>query len=204
RVRKEGRISLTHRPQNRQQANERRGFIKHMLDLDYELAAVAIHKPSIHTPDNFKKRYFLYFYAVRLLLEAFTKPRPDLAKERFKIVFSSRKGLSTEAFEDYMDTIRGSPFVKRDYVDWSAVAPYDVECVPNRTYIGLQMADCFASAVGKALEHNEHDMTECSYVRQLAPRVMRVNGSHKGYGIKLWPMPTGVFKSERFRWFHEI
>ncbi len=89
----------------------------------------------------------------------------------------------------------------------SAIIPhYEAFCAkPNKDLIGLQVADCFASALGQALEKNDYGMTECCYVRQLSPRIMNLNGSSKGTGIKLWPHPQPSFLDHaRFNWWNEM
>lgn len=185
--------------------NERRGFIKHMGELDYVLASVAIHKPSLRNPENLRKKYYLYFYATRMLLEAVTKWMLHHEPKTLKIIFSSRKGLSVDNFADYLTKVRSSPFVKHDYVKWKYVDPYNFESRSNRELIGLQMADCFASSLAQAVEFNDHAMTECRYIRELSHRFMRLNQNWVGYGVKMWPFPSSpLYRESRFDWCREV
>ena len=44
----------------KQSHSTRRGFIKHMTELEYSLCAVVIHKKSLVKRDNFTKKYFFW------------------------------------------------------------------------------------------------------------------------------------------------
>lgn len=48
----------------------RLGFIMAMRETGFRGFGIAIHKPSIRQRENFSKKYFLYFYALRFLLGA--------------------------------------------------------------------------------------------------------------------------------------
>jgi hypothetical protein len=187
-----------------QSHSTRRGFIQHMLELEYTLCAVAINKRLITKSDNFKRKYYLYFYAARFLLEAVSHWADREGAGKVMIMFSTRRGLSTENFEGYLNVARRSPWAK-DYAKWELIEPYDFHAKPNKDLIGLQVADCYASALGQALEKNDYGMTECCYVRQLSPRIMNLNGARKGTGIKLWPHPQPSFLDHaRFNWWNEM
>lgn len=176
-----------------------------MIELDYTLLSVVIHKRSLRFTDNFQKKYFLYFYATRLLLEAATAWVHENQPGPLRVEFSTRRGLSVDSFCEYLEIVRTSRHVTRDYVKWQYIDHRHFHASPNRNLVGLQMADCYASAIGQALELNDHDMTDCCYVRQLQPKIMARNGTCKGYGVKIWPPPgRAIMTQPRLDWYHLI
>jgi hypothetical protein len=82
----------------------RLGFIHTMRDTGMRAIAVAIYKPAIRQPDNFRKKYYLYFYALRFLLEKATIwCREYGAIDEMHVYLSTRRGLAIENLNQYLE-----------------------------------------------------------------------------------------------------
>lgn len=194
--------------------HERLGFIHHMRSAPYKLFSVAIHKPSLRKPENFRKPYFMYFYAAKLLLERVTayvrdaSPQVDWGRNVASMAFSSRRGLLKENIVEYLELLqlrsdRDDYFsrLSNHNIHWPSLSLEKIDCVDNGEMIGLQMADLFASSVAQALEYSPHSLTECRYLRSLKPMIYNRDGNYIGYGLKLFPDPsTAMLAEDRFSW----
>jgi hypothetical protein len=181
--------------------DERLGFIQAIREAPYQGMAVVFHKPSIIKQDRFKQRYWLYFYALKFLLERATRWADQTAHEPIHLMLSSRKGLDPEALKVYLSRIKNSPFVRRDEILWHAFQHDEIHIELNRKYRGLQVADCVASAIFKALEKSEYGTLEPRYISELEPIFARY--PYSGFQpISYWPsIPTEIFQ-ERFSWLN--
>lgn len=183
--------------------HERLGFIRHMVaNVPYRAFAVAIHKPSIRKPENFQKKYYLYFYALRFLLERATNwCEVNDAEDNLIVKLSARGGLSAENVVDYLARVQDSPFVTKDNMKWDYLFSDAFECLHNKELIGLQVADCVASSVSQALEYSEYSTLECRYVQELAPYFCCDRGSLRSR-VTLWPSQSGshYVQGQRLAW----
>lgn len=172
--------------------HERLGFIRHMVAaVPYRAFAVAIHKPSIRRPENFQKKYYLYFYALRFLLERATNWCDSNNGMDLVVKLSARGGLSANNVVEYLARVQDSPFVTKDNMKWDYLFPDAFECLHNKELIGLQMADCVASSVSQALEYSEYSTLECRYIRELSPYFCCDRGSLQSR-ILIWPSQPGL------------
>jgi hypothetical protein len=161
--------------------------------------AVVFHKPSINLPDRFKQKYWLYFYALKFLLERATRWADTIAHEPVHLMLSSRGGLDADALKAYLNRIRYSPFVNRDEILWHAFRHEEIHIQKNRDFRGLQVADCVASALFKAVEPSEYGTLEPRYITELKPIFAR--HPYRGFeAVSCWPaVPVDVYV-ERFGW----
>ncbi len=170
--------------------DQRLGFIAAMRDTGLRAFAIAIHKPSILRHENFTKKYFLYFYGLRFLLERVTTYCRDHCKEPLGVHLSNRKGLTAENLNAYLDRVLTSPFVKQDKMQWEYLSRAHIATYPNKDWRGLQMADCIASSIGKTLELSRYGTTEPRYLAELHPCFHHDNLEY-GRAIKCWPTIPG-------------
>jgi len=166
--------------------DQRLGFISAMRNTGLRAFAIAIHKPSILRRENFTKKYFLYFYGLRFLLERVTTYCRDHCQEPLRVHLSSRKGLTAENLNAYLDRVLTSPFVKQDKMQWEYLSRADINTYPNKDWRGLQMADCIASSIGKTLELSRYGTTEPRYLAELHP-CFHHDSLDYGQAIKCWP-----------------
>jgi hypothetical protein len=179
--------------------DERLGFISAMRAAPYQPFAVIVRKPSILQPENFRRKYYLYFYALRFLLERATYWASEHAKEPMAVKLSSRGGLEKENLQEYFFKIRNSPFVKDDRVVWSYLIEDQIETLENKTLRGLQLADCVASSIYKALEPSQYGTFEPRYIRELRPMFERHPYSLRS-SVKVWPSLGLVSQETRLDW----
>ena len=184
--------------------DERIGFIQHMRHEACAALSVIVHKPSLKSRTNLAKRYFLYFYAARILMERATW-WADYFGETLTIKLSDRRGLTADAFATYLKHARNSPYTTRDLMKWNRLNLDTVSTSPNREFAGLQLADCVASAIGKALEFSEYSTTEPRYVKELNLMLVRFGGDLMAGGAKFFPALTPEIRAqERCQWLSEL
>ncbi|MER8782294.1 DUF3800 domain-containing protein [Mesorhizobium sp. M0663] len=173
--------------------NIRLGFIHAMRDTGMRAIAVAIHKPSITRQDNFRKKYFLYFYALRFLLEKATIwCRDHGSYDEMHVYLSTRRGLQLGNLNDYLTKVIASPFVTTDRMEWSFLRNKGIFLRPNNEFRGLQMADCVVSAIGQAFEPSEFGLLEPRYIEDMGPMFHHDDLTY-GRAIKIWPsIPTNL------------
>ncbi|ESX49398.1 DUF3800 domain-containing protein [Mesorhizobium sp. C416B] len=171
--------------------NVRLGFIDAMRDTGLRAMAVAIYKPGILKPDNFRKRYFLYFYALRFLLEKATIWCRDHGMyDEMHVYLSSRRGLTVENLNEYLERVISSPFVKEDRMEWSFLRNKGIFIKPNEELRGLQIADCVVSSIGQAWEASEFGLYEPRFIKDLRPMFHHDDQTY-ARAIKIWPsVPT--------------
>lgn len=187
--------------------DERLCFIRHMSSLPYTALSVMVHKPSIQKRENLSKKYYLYFYAAKLLLENATIWTKKNSHRKLQIIFSSRGGLTAEQFKEYLGRIPHRNNNAPDYMAWEHLNLDGITCEENKNLIGLQMADYVASAAAKSVEIGPWGIFEDKYVRELRPMLMRYgnNPSARGFGVKIWPGLNGeISLAERLKWFRDI
>lgn len=183
---------------------ERLAFISDISGSAYCGMAVCIHKPSIRFRENFKRPYFLYFYALRFLLERATRWTAQQPQETpLTLMLSSRRGLKEQNLVDYFSTLRASPHTKLDAILWDKLNHNSVHIEPNEKYIGLQVSDCVASSLGKALEFSrEFNTVEPRYIQDLSPIFSKHPQSVRS-SVKIWPEPpTAMRKHPRLGWYY--
>lgn len=189
-------VKLSHR--------KRIAFIRHMADEPYTFMSVAIHKPSIGLTDSFKKPYYLYFYAAKLLLERVSWHCREKKRRLDHIYFSSRRGLREDHAKAYLRRLKRDEWGLSNSIHWPSFNDVGISVQPNKTKIGLQMADAMASSVGQALEP-EFGVTESRYILEMKDQVFQRRGTRMSYGLKVFPRITAAMREEeRFDWLEEF
>lgn len=146
-----------------------------------------------------QKYNWFYNNAVRYLLESASKEcarwsGSDRSKRpKIDVVFSLRKEFSYAQTIAYLEKMRvrgGGRFNSLDQIDWSVVNPYLIRAAKGKDEPGLQVADCLASAIYRALDENNFGTVVPEYLQLLAPRFLRRSGAStpRGHGFKLLPL----------------
>lgn len=183
----------------------RLAFIRHMLPAGYVFMSVAVHKASITQTDNFKRPYYLYFYAAKLLLERISWLARAQGRHLHHLYFSSRRGLKREDVAAYLRLLRNKEAGLSNSIYWPALRGMGIDVLPNKEKIGLQMADLMASSVGQAISPHPYGVTEPRYVLELKSRIYDRKGSKLSYGLKFFPnLSQQMREEERFAWLPEF
>jgi hypothetical protein len=175
----------------------RLGFIHAMRDCGMRALAVAIYKPSIRKKDNFTKRYYLYFYALRFLLEKATVwCREHGLHDELHVYLSSRRGLRLEDLDAYLRRVISSPYVSNDKMEWSYLRNQGIFIRDNKSLRGLQMADCVVSSIGQAWEKSRFGLYEPRYLKDMRPMFHHDSLTYDR-AIKIWPsVPADLITGE--------
>lgn len=189
-------VNLKHR--------KRLAFIRHMAAEPYTFMSVAVHKPSITVTENFKKPYFLYFYAAKLLLERISWHCRTKGRKLDDIYFSSRRGLRKEEVTAYLRRLKRDEWGLKNSIHWQSFEGLGVMVEPNKSKIGLQMADAMASALGQAIEPR-FGITEPRYALEMRHQVYKRGDTRLTYGLKFFPRLSDDLKAEeRFSWLDDF
>lgn len=181
---------------------ERLCFARAIAQAPYHGMAVAFHKRSITKKENFSKKYFMYFYAFRLLLERASRWSKSVAQEPLWVILSDRGGLRQENIVSYLSTIQCSIFTRYDRIAWDHVNYKEIEIKQNKDYIGLQAADCIASSLARSLEpHKEFKITDDCYVDELT-NIFEKSRYTRRECIKIWPTTTQLYTDPRLDWLY--
>lgn len=109
------------------------------------------------------------------------------------VTFSERKGFRYSQTKAYLHKLKlarhGSDyFNNKRTIDWSVVDPSSIDHVRDRAEPLLQIADCVASAVYKAVDEDWFGVAEPAFLEILAPRFIDLGrGNPFGHGFKLLP-----------------
>lgn len=187
---------------HKQEHDARLKFIEKVSASPYEGIGILFHKRSISKHDNFRKKYFLYFYALRFLIEKASTWAKYVANEPLFLILSSRGGLEKENVEEYLQTVKSSSFVL-DNMLWDYFCHDDIKIAENKDYIGLQVADCVAGAICRAVEpHKTFKTLEDRYIKDLSPIFGKQRWSISSR-IKLWPTPAADIRAQkRLDWYY--
>jgi uncharacterized protein DUF3800 len=109
-----------------------------------------------------------------------------------QIVFSRRKEFSYPQTRAYLSKLRTERrdrkyFNNKGQIDWSVVDVFDIESRRDRDEAGLQIADCAASAIFRALDESWFGDTKPDYLKLLSGKFIRVSSTPRDYGFKLLP-----------------
>ena len=122
----------------------------------------------------------------RWTLPAFGEVRP------VKIIFFRRKELSypqTKAYLFKLKTERRDRtyFNNKGQIDWSVVNIFDIDSRKHKDEVGLQIADCAASAIYRSLDKSWFGNVTPQYLWLLKDRFIRLKATPWDYGFKLLP-----------------
>lgn len=109
-----------------------------------------------------------------------------------KIVFSRRKEISYPQTRAYLYKLKSERhdrtyFNNRRQIDWSVVDIPDIDSRKDKDEAGLQIADCAASAIYRALDESWFGDVRPDYLETLRDRFIRNSTTPRDYGFKLLP-----------------
>jgi hypothetical protein len=171
---------------------------------DAKCFVVMSNKPNIENYENKKlgeERSWLYWWLTRLLLERVTDycerqtPAAQVGKDKLRIFFSRRGGLTYDDFKNYLDLLRHQSVnkllhLKTGDIKWSMIDTNEVHVRDHSERAGLQLSDVIAGAFYEAVERNRGEIEHCepSYAKSLKPIVASsASGNVMSYGIKTMP-----------------
>jgi len=109
-----------------------------------------------------------------------------------KVIFSHRKEFSYPQTKAYLYKLKiekrdSSYFNNKRQIDWSVVDIPSVGSSKHQNEVGLQIADCVASAIFRSLDENWFGKAEPRFLEALAPRFISLDKTVRDYGFKLLP-----------------
>jgi hypothetical protein len=134
--------------------------------------------PYIANPDP------LYLWAVRLLLERVSWFIRDHGGGTSVVTFAHLTRFKAAKLHNYRAALEAS----ETNIHWPSFSGHAFRIsYPDRVHL-LQIADCSASAVYKAIEEDRYGLTETRYLDELGPTLYRRAGSPvTSYGLKVFP-----------------
>jgi hypothetical protein len=130
----------------------------------------------------------LYLWAVRLLLERVSWFIRDHGGGSSVVTFAHLTRFKAQKLHNYRQALFHSP----TNIHWPSFDGHQFRFNhPNQVEL-LQVADCSASAIFKAVEADQHGITEPRYLSELGPVVYRYpNSAVTSYGLKVYPNSEG-------------
>jgi hypothetical protein len=168
-------------------------YVREIASAKIRTASVLIHKPSINEPEKFQaKKYLLYRYASRVLLERVSWLCRDSRKEgvgngEAEVIFSNRSKMSYDDLRNYLLTLKTKSDPLGVTIDWSVINPDTVKAINHEKLMGLQLADAVASSLYYAVNLNRYGDAEPRYQEILRSTFYHHKGTALGYGLKFWP-----------------
>jgi hypothetical protein len=141
---------------------------------------------------------WFYNHTFRYLLERSSSECARWTKVAFgndqqiRVIFSQRRGFRYSQTKAYLHKMRvaqhdRSYFNNKRQIDWRVVNPSAIEWSRGKSEPGLQVADCVASAVFRAIDEDWFGAAEPGFLETLSPRFIREGTSPRDYGFKLLP-----------------
>ena len=175
--------------------NKKRVIIQEINKKDFTLFAVALEKKYLvrdrfdshyDRANRMKYRWAMYFYATKLLVERICK-YAQRKKARVNLLFENRSSISYKDLRDYLTFMTDfpgphskSPTIPREMI--KSVEPHNKEVKKL-----LQVADICSGALYNALQIDQFDNVEESYLLGIVDKFDRYNGKLWGFGLKLFP-----------------
>jgi hypothetical protein len=132
----------------------------------------------------------LYLWALGLTLERISWYCRKIGRQEAIVTFAHIQRFRTEKLTAYRKRLENDP---RCRADWSVFAGHPFRMAQPGEVELLQVADTAASATYHAVEPNEYGNRETSYLRALAPMLLRgpmldaPQGPVTSYGLKVFP-----------------
>jgi hypothetical protein len=145
-----------------------------------------------------KKQNWFYNNLFRYLLESASEECAKWTYQAFgetrtiKVTFSRRKEFSYAQTKAYLYKLKierrdSSYFNNKRQIDWSVLDIPSVESKKDKDEIGLQIADCVASAIYRAIDESWFGVIEPQYLVDLSGRFIKLDNVVRDYGFKLLP-----------------
>lgn len=181
--------------------------------------SIAVHKPSLSSPEGFQDAYRLYHYTVRFLLERVgwycrdNRPYPAHGDGTVDLVFSNRKRMSYEAIKNYIELLLINSRIEFDgepildiRLESNIINPNQITAPAAGSKAGLQMADAIASSCYFGFQTSHYGTIEPRYLTILKPIVYCRKGNYLSYGLKCFPVgKDGMEKiNADLRWVGDI
>jgi hypothetical protein len=152
------------------------------------ITSVIVHKKSLTS--SFKKKWSLYFYATRYLIERiswFCRDAYDIFLDlhggRVQLFFSNASRLPYDDLRSYIGRLKMEP----TDIDWDVIDVSEIHTSFDDQRVCLQLADMAASGIATALEYTRFGFTEHRYLKTLKPVIYERDGKYRSYGMKLFP-----------------
>lgn len=150
--------------------------------------------PLIMSAIGLRKKWHLYFYTTRLLLERLSWYARDHGGQIATPIFEYRSNMSYEALREYLAVLRGwatDARIEWDYLEWK-----EFKIRSKRNSRLLQAADSVCGAVNNALEYSDYGTTESRYITELRDGLYRRGSNLFSYGFKFAVGRKEYFESE--------
>jgi hypothetical protein len=168
-----------------------RGYkIERIEEIDYEI------KNNRKVP---KKNSYFYNHTFRYVLESVSEECAHWSGKHYKDfspikIILSEKEMSYPQMRAYiaklsMERRDKSYFNNKNQIDFRVVDYKMIEPLKAKNEFGLQLADCVASMIYKAIDEDNFGVVKPSYMEALAPKFIKSKGYVKGFGFKLLPYP---------------
>ena len=108
------------------------------------------------------------------------------------VIFAQKRGFNYAQSRAYLEKLRverhdRSYFNNKQQITWSVVDPMAVVSARPKTTPGLQLADCAASGIHRAIDEDWYGCARPDYLEALVPRLLQREGSAKNFGFTLLP-----------------
>lgn len=154
------------------------------------IVCIGSHKPSLagtYIRDNHAEEYN---YLIKMIAEraswiARDAPKRDgQSNSRCQLSLSEMRMYSYEDMASYLRYLRIGQGRFNTRAEWDLLDD-SIHVAPHVNEGEHHLADLAASAFARAVEPKEHGMTDDRFIRNLSPRLYRLN--NKLYGVKLFP-----------------
>lgn len=109
-----------------------------------------------------------------------------------KVIFSRRKDISYSQTGAYLLKLKTEQrdrgyFNNKGKIDWSVLDVFDIDSRKHKDEVGLQIADCAASAIYRSIDETWFGDVKSIYLEVLSKKFARLGTSPRDYGFKLLP-----------------
>lgn len=192
---------------------QRKAWAYHVGSAGLRTSSILIRKPSFDKRDLDWFRQdpdALYFYASRVLLADICSHAPFSYEHRaglcIEVIFDGRSRMEYEKLRENLDKLGSRPgeiwpdpmvpcslmmnaFMAPKNPCWDLICPELISSAQSSSHAGLQIADCVASSMLKAVEENAYSQVECSYAQGIFAK-------DSEFTVSFDPTPKGCWTIE--------
>lgn len=177
-----------------------------LLTEDWTFSCVTVDKEHsvIRDAAGLRKKWALYFYSTRFLLERLSWYARDHGGQRASLIFEHRRNMDYDEMKKYLQVLRRCD--PPTEIAWGNLDWKDFDVVTKGRSRLLQAADCLCGALSDALEWSPLGFVESRYVLSVADRFYRRNRNLFSYGLKFLHAKTQTLDSLRmeYEWLENI
>jgi hypothetical protein len=179
--------------------------IRGLCGKPFRLTTVIANKPII-PEGTYTDKHQLYHYMCRYLIERISwlcrdfRPLVPEGDGRVKLVFSRRRAMNYQDFQNYMQILQNAD----TEIHWPVIDIPGIEAHDHGNRYGLQIADVATSGLMAALEPDYYGNVEARFARSLKPRVYSRNGNYMSYGTKMFPPADQLQLTDEQKEFAQI